>query len=115
MMLQETIKKLRDALVDASTVKVYHYWRPNLKAPFIIWQEDGESSSLNLNNHKAQQGIYGTIDFFTKKEYDPVFDAIQAKLNSLEDFGWRYDATLFEDETNLIHHSWEWWLRHGTD
>lgn len=113
-MLQTKLKILRDALVGISDkVTVCHYWRANLKAPFIIWQEDGEAESLNANNRKAEQGIYGVVEFYTKKEYDPIFDSIQSVLNNLEDFSFRYDGTVFEDETGLIHHSWEWRLRYG--
>lgn len=114
-MLKDKLILIRDALVNASTVPVYHYWRPNLKAPFIVWQEDGESvKSLSADNHKAQQGLYGVVDFYTKKEYDPVFDQIQSALNHLEGFSFKYDMTQFEDETNLIHHSWTWEAYYGT-
>ena len=113
-MLATKLKILRDALVGISDkVTVSHYWRANLKAPFIIWQEDGEDNSLTANNRKVEQGIYGVVDFYTKKEYDPVFDAIQKALNDLEDFTFRYEATEREDETGLIHHSWEWRLLYG--
>lgn len=115
-MLQTKLKILRDALVGISSkVKVYHYWRPNLKAPFIIWAEDGEDGSLNTGNHKVQQGIHGVIDFYTKTEYDETFDAIQSVLDDLTDqgFSFRWDDTDYEDETNLIHHSWDWWCRNG--
>ena len=114
-MLQTKLKQLRDALVGISpSVKVYHYWRPQMKDPFICWQEDGEGDSLNANNRKAEQGIHGVVDYYTKTEYDPVFDQIQKALNDLENYSFRYDATDYEDETGLIHHSWEWWLRYGT-
>lgn len=113
-MLQTNLKRLRDALVGISAdIKVYHYWRPNMKAPFILWQEDGEDDSLQANNHKVQQGIQGTVDYYTKTEYDEVFDQIQSSLNELENYSWRYDGTVYEEESNLIHHTWEWWLRDG--
>lgn len=113
MMLRNRMIKLRDALVNMSDVMVFHYWRPNLNPPFILWQEDGEESSFDADNRKIAQGIHGTIDFYTKEEYDPVFDLIQSTLNNLDEFGWRYEATLYEEETNLIHHSFDWWVRNG--
>lgn len=115
-MLQDKLKILRDALVGISKkVKVYHYWRPDLKPPFIIWQEDGETDSLHSNNRKAEQGIHGTVDFYTKEEYDEVFDTIQETLDELymQGFSFRWESTDYENETNLIHHSWDWWLRYG--
>lgn len=113
-MLQSKLRILRDALVAiSSSVKVYHYWRPKMQAPFIVWQEDGEATSLSANNKKVEQGIEGVVDYYTKTEYDPVFDSIQTVLNSLEDYSFEYDGTVYEDETGLIHHSWTWRLRSG--
>lgn len=114
-MLQTKLKILRDALNSVSEdIKVYHYWRSEMKAPFIVWQEDGEADSHHADNRKTEQGIAGTVDFYTKKEYDPAFDLIQESLNDLESFSFRYDGTEREDETGLIHHSWEWQVYHGT-
>ena len=114
-MLQAKLKILRDSLVGISNkITVCHYWRANLKAPFILWQEDGEAESLGADGRKAEQGIYGTVDYYTKTEYDPAFDSIQNVLNNLEDFSFRYESTEYEDETGLIHHTWEWRLRYGT-
>ena len=114
-MLSQKLKILQNALVNMSDVKVFHYWRPGMKPPFIVWQEDGEDASLNANNHKVQQGIHGVIDFFTKTEYDETFDTIQSTLDELTDqgFSFRWDSTQYEEETNLIHHAWDWWCRNG--
>ena len=108
-MLQKNLKRIRDTLTAISpNVNVYHYQRPQMKAPYIVWAEDGEEDSFEANNHKAEQTLYGTLDFYTKTEYDPVADAIQEALNALDNLSWRYDSTDYEDETGLIHHSWEW-------
>ena len=112
-MLQTKLKELRDALVNMSDVKVYHYWRPRLKAPFIIWQEDGADSSVSSNNKVIGQSVHGTLDFYTKDEYDETFDLIQETLNDLEGFSWRWDSTQYEDETGLTHYSWDWWTHYG--
>lgn len=113
-MLQTHLKAIRDLLVGISpAVSVYHYHRPKMKAPFILWAEDGEDSSFEADNHKEEQSIYGTLDYYTKTEYDPIVDEIQSALNGFDNLAWRYDATEYEDETNLIHHSWEWRLLCG--
>ena len=80
----------------------------------VLGKEDGEAESLSADLRKAEQGIYGTVDFYTKTEYDLVFDQIQKVLNDLEDYSFRYDSTDREEDTGLIHHTWEWRLRYGT-
>lgn len=108
MMLQSKLEQLGTALASIDSIdNVFHYWRFGATAPYLIWQEDSEVS-LEADNHKREQGIAGAIEYFTKTEYDPRCDDIQETLNSLENCSWYYDGSDYEDETNLIHHSWRW-------
>lgn len=116
-MLQTKIKKIGQALVDGLTVNgeltcgVYHYWRPNMSAPFVVWAEDGEDISLSADDRKQEQAIAGYVDYYTKLEYDERADAIQAILYELQGempFGWRLDSVQYEEDTNLIHFQWTW-------
>lgn len=100
------IQKIRDALTSIDGLTVYHYWHPRKTIPYCIWQEDGEGDSLHTNNHKSEQVITGTIDYFTQTEYDENFEKIQDALNNLENCGWSLNSVQFEDETNLIHYEW---------
>lgn len=100
--------KIRDALAEIDGLKVYHYWRPQLKAPYCLWQEEGEGESLHTGNHKSEQVIVGTVDYYTLNDLDPMIDTIQEKLNSVENLGWSLSSVLYEDETNLIHYTWDW-------
>lgn len=104
--MQEKLSKIKDALTSIENLKVYHYWRPRLQAPYLIWAEEGEGDSLWTSNHLQEQVIKGTVDYFTKTELDPVVDEIQEKLNGVEGLGWNLDTVMYEDETNLIHFSW---------
>lgn len=106
MMLQ--LKRIRDSLAAIEGLKVYHYWRPRLQAPYLIWAEESEGDSLYTGNHKSEQVITGTIDYYTKTEYDPMVDTIQEKLNEIENLGWTLSSVDYEDETMLIHYSWDW-------
>lgn len=99
---------IRDALNKIEGLDVYHYWRPRLQAPFLVWAEESEGESLHTGNHKSEQVITGTIDYFTKTEYDPMVDTIQDKLNEIENLGWSLTSVDYEDETMLIHYSWDW-------
>lgn len=96
---------IRDMLVRILPDATYHYWRQVSKKRYIIWAEDGEENSLNLDNKKAIQQVTGTIDLFTQTEYDPIADEIQEGLNELE-IGWTLLDVNYEEETKLIH--WEW-------
>lgn len=108
--IQSKLEAFGDALGSINSIdNVYHYWRFGVTPPYLIWQEDSEIG-LQADLHKAEQGITGAIEYFTKQEYDPRFDDIQNKLNSLENVYWYYDGSDFEDETSLIHHSWRWRL-----
>lgn len=120
--LQNKLKAVRDALVAGLTeysegdeesvllCDIYHYWRPQMTAPFVVWGEDGEATSLYVDNKKQEQTVTGFVDFFTRTEFDPIADMIQAALYGLQeiDFVWRLDSVQYEDETNLIHFQWLW-------
>lgn len=106
MMLQ--LKRIRDSLAAIEGLKVYHYWHPRLEPPFCIWQEEGEADSLWASNQKKEQVITGTIDYYTLTEFDPMVDKIQNAMNEIEVFGWTLSSVDYEDETMLIHYSWDW-------
>lgn len=84
----------------------YHYWRPNLPAPFLIWNETGDTS-FESGNQKAEQGITGQTDYYTKMEFDPAVDQIQETMEVLG-LAWELSDVLYEEETELIHYSWSW-------
>lgn len=106
--LQKKLKNLRDTLKTISIPnKVFHYARPaNTKAPWIVWQEDGEATSFSSNNRKEEQQVHGTIDCYTQTEYDPILDEIQTALNDAG-IGWALLSVQYEDTTKLIHYEWE--------
>lgn len=110
--IQTKLTPLADMLAQ-KCANTYHYWRsaPKGVKAYIVWAEDEEANSLNGNNRKLEQGIHGTIDYFTKTEFDEVVDNIQDGLNDLENVSWRINSIQFEDETLFIHHEWEFWVR----
>lgn len=101
-------KRIRDALAAIDGLRVYHYFRPQMKAPFCVWAEDGEDIALWSGNHQQEQAVSGTADYFTPTEYDAMVDTIQDALNGIENCGWRLESVQYEDETNLIHFEWTW-------
>ena len=111
MTLQQKLERIGTALVEALGENVYHYWRPNMTAPFCVWAEDGETTPLDADNRKQEQAIGGYVDYYTKTEYDTALDAVQDTLKSIAEdvpFAWRLDSVQYEEETNIIHYQWVW-------
>lgn len=105
MTLQTKLEPLGAAFAKIVS-NAYHYWRPNIAPPFLVWAEEAENG-LEADNIKEGQAVRGTVDYYTKTEFDPAVDSIQAALN---DFGaaWYLNSVQYEGETNLIHHEWVW-------
>ena len=103
------LKIVRNTLTAVSK-KVYHYARPSDITDCILWSEDAEDNSFDANNGKQEQIIHGTIDFFTKTEYHKTIDDIQSALTASPRIGWNLSSVQYEDETNLIHYEWEFWV-----
>lgn len=103
--IQALIKPIGTALA-AVVPNTYHYWRPQMDPPYLIWQED-YSRNLRADMTAAEIGIQGTADYYTRTEYDPATDLIQGVFDDLH-LWWRLVSTDYEEETGLIHHSWDW-------
>lgn len=110
--LQSNLKRIRDILNGTSAKGcVFHYTRPAKSLPsWVVWQEDFEDTANNADNRKQEQQIHGTIDCYSKTEYDPLFDEIQDALNDADHVAWRLNSVQYEDETNLIHYEWEFYV-----
>lgn len=111
MTLQNKLRQIGTSLATLTT-KTYHYYRPVKDIPCLIWAETGEEFSFNSDNHKTEQRIVGTVDCFTKTEFDSLLDSVQTMLDSLG-LTWSLDAVQYEEETNLIHYTWSWGVIHG--
>jgi len=105
MTLQAKLEPIGTALA-AIVPNTYHYWRPSKITPFLIWAEDGENG-LEADDIKAEQAITGTADYYTKSEFDANVDSIQDCFNNLG-LSWRLESVMYEEETGLIHYSWDW-------
>lgn len=102
--MQSKIKKVRDALLT-TTSNIGHYEFLGHADQYVVWGEDGESTSIYHDNGKYIQVITGTIDLFTKIEFDPLADQIQSSLSS-EGIPYTLESVQYEDETQYIHYEW---------
>lgn len=112
MTLQQKLKWFGRELDTLDGVTVRHFTRGAAKPPFVVWQEDGEGDSFLAENGRAEPVISGSLDYYTKTEYDPVVEQISQKLSEIAD-SWELVTVLYEEETNLMHYSWDWKLVYG--
>ena len=89
---------------------IYHYWRPKRPDPFVVWAEGEEDGNVTADGRKTEQRLTGTIDYYTKTEFDPAVDRIQNGINELAGTTINYTGADYEDSTYLIHHSWDFWV-----
>lgn len=104
--LQNKLRQIGEAFAGVTT-NAYHYFRPVTAFPALIWAESGEADSFHADNKKACQNIQGTVDLFTKTEFDPLLDDVQTALEGLG-VAWYLSSVQYEDETNAIHYEWTW-------
>ena len=73
--LQQSLMTVRDELNKIEGAKFFHYQRdPDTKKEYGVWMENGEGSAFHADNHKAEQQISGTLDYYTQIEYNPILD-----------------------------------------
>lgn len=101
-----TLAEFRDALL-VLPVPVSHYNAHKKPDKYIVWAEDTETDSGHGDNRKTIQVIQGTLDYFTKTEFDPIFNQVQDVLNSM-DIAWKLNSIQYEDDTSYIHYEWVW-------
>lgn len=106
-MTLSAIKQVMDALLTVSN-NVGHFEAVNPdNPPYIVWAEDNEFNDLSGDNYKVGQTLEGTIDLFTKNDFDPLFDSIQNALVDAKIY-FRLESVQYEDDTELIHYEWSW-------
>ena len=104
---------IRDALLTV-TNKVYHFDATGAKGNYIVWAEEGQTSATWADNKMQEQAIGGTIDYFTKFEFDENVDKIQKALNDAE-ISFELNSIQHEEQTKYIHYEWTWDIPNESD
>ena len=113
MTLQQTLKKFGETLAGLS-VSVFHYTRPQTATNrYGVWQEEGGTNSFHADNGEAEHAVSGSLDYYTKEEFDGAVDEIQEVLADLPGCSWELTDVQFEEDTGLIHYTWEWEIGYG--
>lgn len=113
MTLQKKLNQFGKTLAGLP-VSVFHFRRSKMSPPYVVWQEEGEGESFLAENGRAEPVIAGSLDYYTKTEYDPVVEQINLLLEQVAD-AWELVTALYEEETHLMHYSWDWELCYGED
>jgi len=98
---------LKVAILTATT-RAYHYTAPTAPVfPYCVWAEDMQSDALHGDGVMVARVIEGTIDVFSKAEFDPLPDKIQRALNTAG-ICFRLNSIQYEPDTKIIHHEIVW-------
>lgn len=101
--LKSFAEKLAASLPD---IPVGHYsYYPAHGEAYAVWAEDDEGMPLDGDDTKQAQVISGSLDYFTKEEFDPVTDDIQDFFKGNK-ISFRLNSTQYEDQTEYIHYEW---------
>jgi hypothetical protein len=106
-----TLDEVKQALLTIG-VPVYHYQALQQNCPYLVWQEEGQGSSLFGDGCMQNQSLTGSLVYYTKKEYDPGLDAVQAALNENE-IAFYLAGSGYDPDTGVIHYSWVWEVPYG--
>ena len=106
--MQSKLKIIPEILLTV-TDNVSHYKSMNQTDKYIVWAEDSEGESVEGDDRKINQSIQGTIDYFTKEEFDSNVDKIQEVLKDAC-ISFYLNSVQYEDRddsgTDYIHYEW---------
>ncbi|MVB11178.1 hypothetical protein CAFE_18860 [Caprobacter fermentans] len=100
-----SLDTLKAALLSVAD-NVGHYKAHKKTDQYIVWAEDGGGGGYADNRHTTDT-LTGTVDYFTKSEYDPNVKAIGAALDAAG-IAHRLNSVQYEDDTGYIHYEWVW-------
>lgn len=100
------IKQIEEILLTV-TDSVFHYEAMGKPDQYIVYAEDSEGSSVEGDDQKINQSIQGTIDYFTKKDWDENVTKIQEVLKNAH-ISFYLNSVQLEEETGYQHYEWVW-------
>lgn len=108
--MMSKLKIIKDTLLKI-TENVGHYEAADKTDKYIVWAEDSEGSSVEGDNKKINQSIQGTIDYYTKDEWDENIEKIQEELKA-SCISFYLNSVQYESPDDggdgFIHYEWVW-------
>ena len=102
----QNLDALKNALLTVGP-PVSHYAAAKQPDKYIVWAEDGQTDAVWSSNKRKLGVVTGTVDYFTKTEYDPDVAKIETALSSIR-ISWRLNSIQRETDTGYIHYEWAW-------
>lgn len=99
-----TLQAFRDLLLTLG-VPVHHYEPEQQTDKYIVWHEYG-TGGCHGDNVRAVRVRSVQVDLFTREEFDPLADALEALLTDSQ-IPFDGPQTDFEDDTGYIHIWWD--------
>ena len=87
------------------TSNVSHYIRLNSDR-YFVWQEEG-TNDFSADNRHQERAVTGSTDLFTKEEFDPWVEALEAAFDA-HGISWVRSSVQYEEDTGFIHFEWIW-------
>lgn len=106
-----TLLDLGNALLTVG-VPVSHLEAHEQTDKYIVWAEDGQADAIWADGKMQEQSITGTVDYFTRAEFDSNIAKIQKALND-SGASWRLNSIQYEDDTRYQHYEWVWEIPMG--
>lgn len=73
---------------------------------YFVWEEDGRND-LSADGVHAETAVTGRSDLYTKKEFDPWAEELEASFERAG-ISWRRILSEYEEDTRFWHVSWDW-------
>jgi len=73
---------------------------------YIVWMEDS-GQDLTADGKHAEHAVTGTIDLYTKTEFDAYKGQIETALDT-NNISWYWNSTQYEEDTGFWHYEWVW-------
>jgi hypothetical protein len=100
------LSDIRDALLTVGC-PVFHFESEGDNDKYIVWAEDSEGDTPYADNQPTNTVLEGTVDYFTKEEYDTNKDKVVKSLRGIG-CSCRLNSIQHENDTEYIHYEWVW-------
>lgn len=102
-----TLKDVRNIFKPVLPGKVFHYFASGQTGNYITWSEESKNDLINADDVVTDKKWQGTVDVFTKDEYDSITDQLETAMTK-GNLYWKLNSTQYEKDTGYIHYEYVW-------
>ena len=63
---------------------------------------------MTADDTHAEKAVTGTTDLFTKQEFDPWKEELEAAFDASPYIAWELNSVQYEEKTGFTHYEWVW-------